>query len=71
MHEIEGSGAATEDYVEFWATGQAVKGEFHCSDCGYGVTVHSTLPRCPMCSGESWERSSWRGRTRRCGSGVR
>ena len=52
----DGSGA---DYVRFWPSGQAVKGEFHCSECGYGVAVYRTLPRCPMCGGEAWEQASW------------
>jgi rubredoxin len=50
---------ATDDYVEFWAAGQIVKGEYHCSDCGYGVTIVRALPLCPMCSGTSWEQSEW------------
>jgi rubredoxin len=49
----------TEDYVEFLATGTTVVGEFHCAGCGYGVTVHTKLPRCPMCSGTSWEQAAW------------
>jgi rubrerythrin len=56
---IETSQTATDDFVEFWATGQAVKGEFHCSECGYGVTIVRTLPLCPMCGGSSWEQSTW------------
>ena len=51
--------AGSGDYVEFLTTGTPAAGEYRCADCGYGVTVHSTLPRCPMCSGESWEQSSW------------
>jgi hypothetical protein len=47
------------DYVEFLATGQKVKGEFHCADCGYGVTVCRELPICPMCGCEMWEQSDW------------
>jgi len=50
---------ATDEFIEFFARGTAVKGEFHCSQCGYGVTVSSTLPRCPMCGGESWEQTPW------------
>jgi hypothetical protein len=53
------SRAAMDDYVEFVSTGQTVKGEFHCSDCGYGVTVVRKLPLCPMCGGTSWEQSPW------------
>jgi rubrerythrin len=51
--------ATTDDYVEFFRSGANVTGEFHCSDCGYGVTVHAALPRCPMCGGESWEQAPW------------
>jgi rubrerythrin len=55
----EPSRSATDDYVEFLAAGQSVKGEFHCSDCGYGVTIVRALPLCPMCGGKSWERFAW------------
>jgi rubrerythrin len=51
--------SAEFDYVQFWSAGDNAKGEFHCSECGYGVTVHRTLPQCPMCSGDSWEQSPW------------
>lgn len=47
------------DFVEFFATGDRVKGEYHCSECGYGVTIYSALPRCPMCGGGSWEHTAW------------
>jgi rubrerythrin len=53
------SGARAGDYIEFRAAGEAVKGEFHCAQCGYGVTIVRTLPLCPMCGGDSWERTSW------------
>ena len=56
---IETSQRAPDDYVEFWTAGQAVKGEFHCSACGYGVTIVRALPVCPMCGGTSWEQSPW------------
>lgn len=56
---MDTSRAATDDYVEFWAAGQPVKGEFHCSECGYGVTIVRTLPLCPMCGCSSWEQSAW------------
>jgi rubrerythrin len=46
------------DYVEFVATGAKATGAFHCSSCGYGVTVQVTLPRCPMCGGTTWEVST-------------
>ena len=50
---------STTGYVQFWATGESVKGEFHCAECGYGVAVCRELPRCPMCGGESWEQAPW------------
>ncbi len=53
------SSADESEYVEFLEAGVAAKGEFHCSGCGYGVTIYSELPVCPMCAGGSWERSSW------------
>lgn len=56
---IETTRAGIDDYVEFWAAGQSVKGEFHCSECGYGVTIVRALPLCPMCGGKSWEQSAW------------
>jgi rubrerythrin len=42
-------------YVEFLATGEAAVGAFHCSECGYGVTIQRALPQCPMCGGTAWE----------------
>jgi rubredoxin len=56
---METTRPAGGDYVEFWVTGQPVKGEFHCSECGYGVTIVRALPLCPMCGGTSWEQSAW------------
>jgi rubrerythrin len=47
------------DYVEFVATGTRAAGEYHCAGCGYGVTVHASLPQCPMCGGTSWEPAAW------------
>ncbi len=43
------------DLLRFHMAGPATAGEYHCSSCGYGVTVQAALPRCPMCQGESWE----------------
>jgi rubrerythrin len=50
---------APADFVQFVLAGESVKGEYHCADCGYGVTVHRDLPRCPMCGNDSWEASAW------------
>ena len=47
------------DYVEFHAAGTHTTGQFHCAGCGYGVTIHTELPRCPMCGGGVWEAVSW------------
>jgi hypothetical protein len=53
--------SGTGDNVEFWTAGDPAKGEFQCSDCGYGVTVARELPPCPMCGGKSWEQADRRG----------
>jgi hypothetical protein len=53
-------GVGTEqsgDYVEFWQAGSEAHGQFHCADCGYGVSVQVRLPACPMCAGTAWEPS--------------
>jgi rubredoxin len=47
--------AGDGDYVEFSKTGTQASGAFHCSGCGYGVSVQAQLPRCPMCGGTTWE----------------
>ena len=59
MRDSSTSQVAPDEFVEFFAAGQAVKGEYHCSDCGYGVTIVRALPLCPMCGGASWEQSAW------------
>ncbi|HEV2592146.1 MAG TPA: hypothetical protein VGU02_09655 [Gaiellaceae bacterium] len=46
-------------FVEFALAGTPAKGAYHCSDCGYGVTVNATLPQCPMCAGTTWEPADW------------
>lgn len=53
----ESGRARSDDYVTFHRTGDAVKGEFCCSDCGYGVVISKLLPLCPMCGGKVWEAS--------------
>ena len=49
--------AADGDYVDFCVAGAPGVGDYHCADCGYGVTVHAALPQCPMCTGTTWERA--------------
>ena len=51
--------AVPDEFVESFARGALVTGEFHCSECGYGVTIFRRLPSCPMCAGESWEQPTW------------
>jgi rubrerythrin len=46
-------------YVECVAAGEAAVGEYHCSECGYGVAVQRVLPLCPMCGGTVWEAAAW------------
>jgi rubredoxin len=58
------SGPREAGFVEFWAAGANVTGEFQCSECGYGVTIFRTLPQCPMCTGTSWEQVPWSPLTR-------
>jgi hypothetical protein len=53
-----------EGFVRFWKTGDPVKGEYHCAECGYGVTVCRDLPLCPMCGGTVWEQTAWSPLTR-------
>ncbi len=53
------SDVVDDGYVEFWRSGEPAKGEYHCSACGYGVTVYRDLPVCPMCAGTAWEQTAW------------
>ena len=50
---------ADDGFVDFRTSGDPAKGEYHCADCGYGVTVYRALPLCPMCGGTTWEQTSW------------
>jgi rubrerythrin len=50
---------ADGEYIEFVRTGAPAAGAYHCSGCGYGVTVHAKLPQCPMCGGTTWEQAAW------------
>jgi hypothetical protein len=43
------------DAPTFLTAGEAAPGEYHCAACGYGITVRSLLPECPMCRGTEWE----------------
>jgi rubrerythrin len=60
MSEDEGTTEQTDDdFVPFAAAGDAAAGAYHCSSCGYGVTVSTRLPKCPMCGGDAWEPAAW------------
>jgi len=41
-------------FADFAVSGEAVSGDFRCSDCGYGAVVQRALPPCPMCGGTLW-----------------
>jgi rubrerythrin len=43
------------EFIEFFAIGADARGTYACAECGYGITLYTALPRCPMCGGGSWE----------------
>jgi lipopolysaccharide biosynthesis regulator YciM len=55
LDEASAADAGEGDLVVFRRAGAEAPGRYHCTECGYGVTVQTVLPRCPMCQGESWE----------------
>lgn len=59
LDEAMRSRSTEGDYVEFLAAGTTAAGAYHCSTCGYGVTVRGDLPACPMCAGTVWEPAPW------------
>lgn len=50
---------ANDETATHLAVGERAKGEYRCLACGYGVTVHRELPRCPMCGAGAWEALAW------------
>lgn len=64
MEDLRVEDTAVDEYVPFHAAGSAAKGEYHCAECGYGVTVYKELPVCPMCASGSWELAGWSPLTR-------
>jgi rubrerythrin len=62
---MAGRAEAPEEPASALEAGVIAKGEYRCVSCGYGVTVYRELPRCPMCSAESWEQLSWSSFVRR------
>jgi len=51
----EGVTAEGDGGPVFHRAGTPADGEYHCAACGYGVSVRSVLPVCPMCRGREWE----------------
>jgi hypothetical protein len=51
--------AAGGNEIQLSAAGDHVKGEFHCVDCGYAITVCKELPPCAMCGCELWQAALW------------
>jgi lipopolysaccharide biosynthesis regulator YciM len=58
--QLESQGAAFEakSGPVLFSAGTAATGDFSCTECGYGITVRSLLPECPMCRGLEWEELS-------------
>ena len=56
---VSSTGAADDEYVEFWPAGTLAKGQFACTSCDNRVTVHQVLPRCLVCGERLWERADW------------
>jgi hypothetical protein len=59
LDEVRQPDTGPDDYVQFVAAGTPAAGAYHCSSCGYGITVHAELPSCPMCQGTTWELHDW------------
>jgi hypothetical protein len=59
IEQVRESPLVGDGFVNFLRAGTSAKGEYHCSECGYGVTVFRALPLCPMCGGNGWELSTW------------
>jgi hypothetical protein len=55
--QLESQGAALDANGDpvFFSAGTAAVGDFHCAECGYGISARSLLPECPMCRGLEWE----------------
>jgi rubrerythrin len=48
-----------EESAASLVAGVRAKGEYRCAGCGYGVTIYTELPRCPMCATDAWEQLDW------------
>ena len=56
--DLERTAAATRAPQERVVAGARGAGEYHCSDCGYGIVTLALVPTCPMCHGSSWQAAS-------------
>ena len=54
----EGAKLDDDGVPAFVDAGTEAVGEYHCAECGYGVSVRRRLPVCPMCRGRSWEEAA-------------
>lgn len=52
--------AAVAGAPVLYTAGGPGAGEYHCASCGYGISVRSVLPDCPMCRGSAWKASGER-----------
>jgi rubredoxin len=55
LDQVRKGETAAGEYVDFVEAGTRAVGAYHCSACGYGITVYAELPSCPMCAGTTWE----------------
>jgi rubrerythrin len=55
LDEAERINDGAFELVGLLMRGAAARGEYACVECGYGITIYTALPACPMCGGGSWE----------------
>jgi rubrerythrin len=55
LDEVLETGPDEGELVVFLAAGSEAAGSYACAECGYGITLKTVLPLCPMCGGGSWE----------------
>jgi rubrerythrin len=65
LEEATHAPSSDGEFVQFALAGTAANGDYRCSECGYGVTIHANLPQCPMCAGTTWEPADWSALARR------
>ena len=62
---------AREDFAAAFHRGSRATGQYQCQACGYGISLNTKLPRCPMCGGESWAQIAASPLPRRTGTRTR